>query len=79
MAGCSAVLVGFLSSLLRADPFARPDAAAVCAHPAVSRAKAAMELAGPGAGSPLAPVPPGFLARVLGEHDDEEEEEYMVL
>ncbi|VDB87342.1 unnamed protein product [Peniophora sp. CBMAI 1063] len=79
LAGSSAALVGLLGALLRADPFARPDAAAVCAHPAVRRAKAAMELAGPGAGSPLAPVPPGFLTHVLGELEEEGEEEPMML
>jgi len=71
LAGCSTALVGLLSALLRSDPAARPDASAVCAHPVVQRVKSAMELAGPGAGSPLAPVPPGFLADVLGEEDEE--------
>lgn len=74
MAGCSAALVGMLSAMLRSDWAARPDASAVCAHPVVARVKAAMELAGPGAGSPLAPVPPGFLAHVLGEEDGEDME-----
>ena len=80
MAGSSAALVGLLAALLRADPSARPDASEVCAHPVVRRAREAMELAGPGAGSPLAPVPPGFLAHVLGELQEEEDEDaFMVL
>lgn len=73
LAGSSDALVTMLAALLRSDPFARPDAAAVCAHPCVARARDAMELAGPGAGSPLAPVPAGFLAHVLGEDVVEEE------
>ncbi|KZV61542.1 hypothetical protein PENSPDRAFT_693324 [Peniophora sp. CONT] len=79
LAGSSAALVGLLSALLRSDYAARPDASAVCAHPVVARVKSAMELAGPGAGSPLAPVPPGFLAHVLGDEEEDGEEDMEML
>jgi len=63
--------------LLRSNPSARIESGEVCMHPVVMRTRAAMERlmeeaqrAGepPFAASPLAGVPAGFLAEVLG-HD----------
>ena len=68
--GSSAALTGLLGALLCSDPHGRPDAAAVCAHPVVARTRAAMDAAGAVGSSPLAPVPAGFLAHVLGDADE---------
>jgi mitosis inhibitor protein kinase SWE1 len=66
-----------LIALLRSNPAARIDSGGVCLHPVVMRTRAAMERlmeeaqrAGepPFTASPLAGVPVGFLAEVLG-HD----------
>jgi mitosis inhibitor protein kinase SWE1 len=70
-------LRGLLVSLLRSNPAARITSGEVRVHPVVVRTRAAMERlmeeaqrAGesPFAASPLAGVPGGFLAEVLG-HD----------
>ncbi|KAH9062337.1 hypothetical protein EDB87DRAFT_1559298 [Lactarius vividus] len=67
-------LRALIAALLCANPAARIDSAAVCAHPVVVRTRAAMERlleealrAGerPFAASPLAGVPTGFLEEVL--------------
>ncbi|KAH9023130.1 hypothetical protein EDB84DRAFT_1441050 [Lactarius hengduanensis] len=67
-------LRALIAALLCANPAARIDSAAVCAHPVVVRTRAAMERlleealrAGerPFAASPLAGVPAGFLEEVL--------------
>jgi len=67
-------LRALIAALLSANPEARIDSAAVCAHPVVARTRAAMERlleealrAGerPFAASPLAGVPAGFLEEVL--------------
>ncbi|KAI9453165.1 hypothetical protein BJY52DRAFT_1225770 [Lactarius psammicola] len=67
-------LRALIATLLCANPKARIDSAAVCAHPVVTRTRAAMERlleealrAGerPFAASPLAGVPAGFLEEVL--------------
>lgn len=64
-----------LVGLLRSDPAARTDSWGVCVHPVVMRTRTAMERlmeeaqrAGepPFTASPLAGVPVGFLAGVLG-------------
>ena len=73
----STELRGLLVALLRSNPAARIDSGGVCEHPVVVRTRAAMERlveeaqrAGepPFTASPLAGVPAGFLAGVLG-HD----------
>lgn len=70
----SSELRALIAALLRANPEARIDSAAVCAHPVVARTRVAMERlleealrAGerPFAASPLAGVPAGFLEEVL--------------
>jgi mitosis inhibitor protein kinase SWE1 len=69
------VLRELLVALLRSSPAARIDSGGVCVHPVVMRTRAAMERlmeeaqrAGepPFTASPLAGVPVGFLAEVLG-------------
>ena len=73
----STELRGLLVALLRSNPAARINSGEVCEHPVVVRTRAAMERlmeeaqrAGepPFTASPLAGVPAGFLAGVLG-HD----------
>ncbi len=73
----STELHGLLVALLRSNPAGRIDSGGVCVHPVVVRTRAAMERlmeeaqrAGepPFTASPLAGVPAGFLAEVLG-HD----------
>jgi hypothetical protein len=60
-------LVGLIRGLLRAEPGARVDADALWAHAVVARTRAAVDRAGALGVSPLAPVPEGFLAEVLGD------------
>jgi len=77
-ADTSPELRGLLVALLRSDPGARIDSGEVCAHPVVVRTRGAMERLMEEAqradepsfaASPLAGVPVGFLAEVLGRHD----------
>ncbi|OCH95090.1 hypothetical protein OBBRIDRAFT_831194 [Obba rivulosa] len=66
----SAQLRELIKSMMRTEPALRVDIRLACAHPAVSRARTAMDrLRAGGAGfaaSPLGPVPEGFVEDLLG-------------